>query len=330
MREHHKRYLLLVTSLVLSGLVVIGVYEIVENFRYYKWRNDFIGTAWLGSVTVPSDNPVLMWEYRPDAEHKRIRTNRYGFRDRLDVRLAQPENVMRVAFVGDSVTLGYGEEEPKIFVRRFEVSARHLDFPKTVEALNFGIDGYSTVQVAELLRTRALKFSPDWVIYPMCLNDFDFTTSAGDKVRYFQKPTSFFWVKFEHLVRKLRGIDFHDFKFRKNRERVYREILDMQRVTDGEFLLVVLPVFPIDVNSFTDYPHQKIHDDIQDFAVKNHILNLDILAEFRRRGGPPRAYANDVWHPNPDGHQVLGEAIAEWLYAHVAGEAPGAQLPPEG
>jgi len=60
--EPLKKLSLLIGSLVLSGAVLIGAYELISNVRYQKWKQGFTGTAWLGTVTVPSENAALMWE----------------------------------------------------------------------------------------------------------------------------------------------------------------------------------------------------------------------------------------------------------------------------
>ncbi len=307
-----KKLSLLLTSMAIAALLFIGGYEAIENVRYYRWHADFSGKAWLGTVTVPSDNPALMWEYRPHARYERIRTNNFGLRG-ADVELTKTPDTVRIAFVGDSVTLGYGVEEEHIFVSVFRDRIQRQSI-QPVEALNFGVDGYSTPQIAELMRTKVVSFQPDHTVYTICLNDFDFTTSAGEKVRYFRKPTSFFLVKMEHLYRKLRGLDFHTHKFRKNRKQVYREILDMKSSAEQagrSFEMALLPIFPQRVNSFAYYPHEEIHHDVEIFAKSEDIPFTDILKVFRTRGGPPRAYANDVWHPNVDGHRVIGEVFAQ-------------------
>ena len=302
---------LALVSIVVSAVVAVAIYEGVENVLYYQWRSSFEGTAWLGTVTVPSDNPVLMWEYRPDAQHKRIRTNNFGLRG-PDVSLQRDPSRLRVAFLGDSVTLGYGMEEKDIFIKVFE-RALSRRTGREIETLNFGVDGYSTLQIAELLRAKVVKFKPDHVVYTMCLNDFDFTTSAGEKVLFFQKPTSFTLIKLEHLWRKLQGLDFHTHKFRQNRDRVFDELLSMkeQAKRDGAtFELALLPIFPVDVNSFSYYPHGDIHKEVEVFAKAQGILFTDFLRVFRNAGGPPRAYATDVWHLNEDGHSTIGRRFA--------------------
>ena len=85
---------------------------------------------------------------------------------------------------------------------------------------------------------------------------------------------------------------------------------DVLAEREAGFLVAVLPIFPVEVNSFAGYPHEEIHRALDDFATANGIPLIDTLTAFRNAGGPPRAYANDVWHPNPDGHGVIGEAIS--------------------
>lgn len=315
MPESVKKGVLVVVSSLIGAVLFILGYEVVETIRYYQWREGFEGTAWLGAVTVPSGDPELMWEYRPHARHKRIRTNNHGFRG-PDVQLRKSQGEERVAFIGDSITLGYGEEEADIFARVFEREAAALDRRREVRALNFGIDGYSAPQIARLLESKVMGFGPDHVVYAMCLNDFDFTTSAGDKVLYFRKPTSFFLAKLEHLLRKARRLDFHTHKYRKNRREVFADVLGMaETARDGRasFHWALLPIYPPKVHSFAAYPNQDIHDGVREFAEANEIPLIDILDELRRRGGPPRAYSNDIWHPNVEGHRVIGETLLQIL-----------------
>ena len=49
-------------------MVFIGTFEIVKNIKYYRWKADFDNYGWFGKITIPSPNPVLMWEYRPHGE----------------------------------------------------------------------------------------------------------------------------------------------------------------------------------------------------------------------------------------------------------------------
>ncbi len=143
--------------------------------------------------------------------------------------LGKLENVYRLALVGDSVTLGYGVHYEQSFVNMFSTYVKNSHSPRNIQAMNFGVDGYNTIQIYELLATKVLPFEPDKVVYVMCLNDFDFEHSSGGKIRYFKKPDYFMLEKFELVYRHLL-IDFNSWHYGKNKESVFHKIMDMRRL----------------------------------------------------------------------------------------------------
>jgi len=73
--------LALASALLTLVLFVLG-YEAWQSAKYRSWRARYDNKGWLGTLTVPSSDPVLMWEYKPLGSHRGIETNRYGFRER--------------------------------------------------------------------------------------------------------------------------------------------------------------------------------------------------------------------------------------------------------
>lgn len=173
--DRSKRIAVALLSLIGSALVFGGGYELFESWRDDRWRADYQENGnWYGTMTVPSNNKTMMWEYRPNCHFEKLHTNRFGFRDEDFQTTAKPGGTYRLAFVGDSVTLGLRVEYEEIFVRRFDAWLRQEPLAMDVQALNFGVDGYNTLQVEAQLGERVLDFQPDKVVYVMCLNDFDF------------------------------------------------------------------------------------------------------------------------------------------------------------
>ena len=117
--------LALASALVTLVLFVLG-YETWQSARYRCWRARYDNKGWLGTLTRAVERSVLMWEYRPHGSHRGIETNRYGFRERDFDSPRKPEGVFRVAFVGDSVTLGLGVAAEQTFERLAEREARAL------------------------------------------------------------------------------------------------------------------------------------------------------------------------------------------------------------
>lgn len=309
---------LLLLSTTICVVLLAGTYEAVENIRYHRWKRNFDK---IGLLAVRSPNPVLMWEYRPYAEWQKLKINRYGFRDRDYESMAKPANTYRVAFIGDSITLGLFVAVEETFVRQFEAAANQGVLLHKVQALNFGIDGYNTPQVYEMLRTRVLDFAPDEIVYVLCLNDFDFEDSSGTKILYFQKPASFVLAALEEVYRhriyqQLLGGDFHLYHFKKNKQIVFQKILEMKAILEAEsirFQVVVLPVFHETATDFREYPLRGMHKEIGTFLHANGIQYFDLLEAFTEQPKPPKFYAHDIWHPNPEGHRLIAQNLRSVL-----------------
>lgn len=300
------KFALTVVSTVIVFILLVGVFETVQNSRYSKWRSNFDNLGWLGAITVPSENPVLMWEYRPYGEFEQIKTNRWGFRDFDYDSMEKPENTLRIAFAGDSITLGFSVGAQETFVRQFEVQANRVDSKPRIQALNFGVDGYHALQIFELVRTKVLAFSPDIVVYTMCLNDFDFKDSSGSKSRYFKKPKSWFLYRMDKLYRKLSRTEFHLYNFQKNKTLVLQTLLDVKDMLEKagvDFQIIVLPIFQ--GRSFDEYPIRQMHEELGGFFVENGIRYVDLLEPFSQQEQPPEYFSLDIWHPNAEGHRFI-------------------------
>jgi lysophospholipase L1-like esterase len=314
LNERTKRISVALLSLIGSVLVVGGGYEWFESRRYDSWKADYQENGnWYGTMTVPSDNETMMWEYRPNWRFEKLHTNGFGFRDEEYQTTAKPDGTYRLAFVGDSATLGLRVEYEEIFVRRFDAWLHQKPLAMDAQALNFGVDGYNTLQIEALIRERVLDFQPDKVVYVMCLNDFDFDDAAGDKIKYFRKPDGFLMPRLERLVkRKLLGQSYYRFHFDKHRDEVFAAIAAMKRQLDQrgvEFQVVLLPVFPKRRPSFDDYPYTAIHDEIVAFLDHEEIPAIDLLGAFQASHRPPWDYSFDQWHPNPLGHEFIADRL---------------------
>ena len=322
--ETKKRFILSIISTFLSLALFVVLGEAFLSFRYDQWRSDFGKSGdWYGGLTTVSENPILMWEYRPNAKSNvpgltEIRTNRYGFRDYDYETMGKPSGVFRIAFIGDSVTAGYNVDSQSTFIRKFENYAKNSHSNLKIQPMNFGIDGYNINQIFELLTSRVLLFEPDKIVYIMCLNDFDFEESSGEKIRYFNKPNSFIIEKLERLFRRLLKIDFHLWHYEKNKKQVFEKIVEIKRILlaqSFDFQIILLPVFNIEdsKNSFISYPLSEVHLKIGQFFKKNHIEFVDLLEAFRNQEKPPKYFAYDVWHPNKEGHDFIAKQLLEPL-----------------
>jgi lysophospholipase L1-like esterase len=300
-------------SALVSLVAFVSIYEIVKTVRYHRWRENFDNFGWFEKITIPSQNPTLMWEYRAYGEIGKIRTNRYGFRDLDFETITKPAGVNRIAFVGDSLTLGMGIAFEDTFVKQLErmLSRRHPERP--VQMLNFSVDGYNATQIEALITSRVLEYSSDTVVYVMCLNDFDFDTSSGVKTLYFKKPRSFFLVRLDRAYRKWTGIDFHRHHFRRNKDEVFASISSMRDSVlqaGARFVVVIAPIFPKTEQDWRQYHLRDLHLEIDRVLDAAGIPVVDLLASFEAQGQPVSAFSLDVWHPNVAGNRIIAEGLA--------------------
>jgi len=115
---------------------------------------------------VPSNNFRLIYELNP----LRPEINSFGMRqDELDPSTLRDHFV--IAVIGDShaYSLSSGSWENS-FPARLEHHLRALT-GKNVKVLNFGVPGYNMAQELEVLKAKALQFSPDLVMLQYCVND---------------------------------------------------------------------------------------------------------------------------------------------------------------
>ena len=155
-------------------------------------------------MIVPSDNPRLIYEYRPNHLVVRhgivVRTNSAGFRDR-EFATTKDAKTYRILCLGDSVTWGLGVEEDEAFPQQLERLAYGRTGP-SVEVSDMGIPGYNSIQEVELVRTRALSYQPDLLVIGYVLNDNKEDGSDGGLSRYFLRSPSEAYdsVSYTHLT----------------------------------------------------------------------------------------------------------------------------------
>jgi len=304
-----KRVALAFLAVTGSVLLFTAVYETVKHVQYYRWKARY-QHDWLGRVIVRSPNERLIWEYRPHARHGMIALNEHGFRDRKRAKNPPPGTV-RYAFIGDSIALGSGVEAENTLVSQFERIVNQALGTNRIQALNFGISGYNTLQIRELLASRVLDFAPDVVVYVMCLNDFDIDDASDQLIRYFRKPRSFLLQKLKRLRHRRRGKDWHLHYYNMHRELIFNAVGEMDELAEARDIRFVTAVVPVFYESFRNYPLRTLHRAVSRQLRKRGIVVIDLLPAFVAQAASPERLSLDPWHPNPRGHRVIAQALSE-------------------
>jgi hypothetical protein len=95
-----------------------------------------------------------------------VRVNGQGMRDDREIQIQKPDNVFRIAVLGDSYAEALQVDVAMTFWRVLENRLMQCGYGggKRIEVLNFGVSGYSTAQELITLKTRVVKFKPDLVL----------------------------------------------------------------------------------------------------------------------------------------------------------------------
>ncbi|MCB0319518.1 MAG: SGNH/GDSL hydrolase family protein [Bdellovibrionales bacterium] len=133
----------------------------------------------LRSIITPHPEPRIIYDLLPNQQVQfqgvPVRINNCGMRGQ-DVAVEKPAHVLRVLFLGDSFSFGWGVEEhlafPAVTEQVLNRFVRTQDPNIEVEVLNMGVPGYSTFQQVDLFLERGADFRPDIVVVFFISNDF--------------------------------------------------------------------------------------------------------------------------------------------------------------
>lgn len=260
-----------------------------------------------------SENPILLYEYQPGFAGRSI--NSAGFRDR-EREQAKPDGTTRVVVLGDSTTVGNGIGDPhKIYTRILEAmlneqAANGLTF----EVLNLGVDGYQTLQEAELLRTKGVRYEPDIVLVTLCVNDFYLHSDGevyeklisnarhGDRGEMLSAAGNFL-LAHSRLAFAL----YHGFKHRlHDQDQAYREnflkegstvetgfriLSEAQKRHGFQLRILILPAF---TEAFDDYDYGRFHERVFQAAKQFPDLTvIDLLPHFAKLRNDASHFAID-------------------------------------
>ena len=160
----------LAVNLLLGAAVSVGLVGLLEGGARWRERR---------RAPVAIADYIWNWEKRWSGDFYTIRSdavgwppweefNADGVRDRTHT-VEKPDDVWRVAFLGDSVTLGAGLEPPQAYPQVMQTKLEAEG--RGTEVFNVALWGWSTRQQRIAWERIARKYRLDQVVLAVCLND---------------------------------------------------------------------------------------------------------------------------------------------------------------
>ncbi|MDD5431707.1 MAG: SGNH/GDSL hydrolase family protein [Candidatus Omnitrophica bacterium] len=311
-------------NILISVISILLVFSLAEIIMRFAWEMG----GWVDRpIYRRSFDPYVRYELVPDTKSGHISINSEGFRG-PEYSVVKPKNTFRILMLGDSETFSYLLPYSDSLAAQLEKLLNQKTKSKRYEVLNFGVEGYNTLQELEMLKNKGLKFDPDLIILNYVLND--------------PEPGEFFFDK-SFLMRHSALVRWFSFRFKKNaikKERkklniqttadhynylhqpkyfihVKNAILEMAQIAQNRGIKLAVVIFPdsnVEIKGFKeDYPFFPLHALVKNIKTDN-IITIDLIEEFNRLNLTPELvsinFKENESHKNP---KALGVS-AEYIY----------------
>jgi len=258
--------------------------------------------------------------------------NSHGFRDREHA-LVKEAGVLRIAFQGDSYTLGAMVEEKDRFSDRCGalLSAR---FPgRRFEVLNFGQSGANVANDLACIKKNILPYDPDIIVLGFVLNDFDFPQMEIQLFNESQREIAAYkWFGGLELYSKLAlFIDNVLINLYSDVNHVHKNFLNniwnreknrfYDRLRHHFYNLVDIIAKRKGIVVFFPYFVSANEKDLTFYKKAKHIVStscrvhgcqfLEVLPLLRHKPFRHWWAAPDDHHPNAEAHDIVARAIAD-------------------
>ncbi len=285
-------------------------------------------------VSVGGGNAPGMEQFYKD----HYKGNGIGWRD-VDYSEEKPENTIRVAAIGDSFTFGAGirnveDTWPKLMEKKLKEQ-----FPgKNIQVMNVAKRGADSDDLATILETKVMPFSPDIAVYAINLNDIekdedrlkiaaDSQIFKGEKAREYVKK---YYVVYA-LEQVLRGINsdtnndayierlYASEDHRNNQRQAFEKMKTL--MGDRPVLMGVLPNAPIK----GEQTLQEEYDQTVQTITSLGIPYIDVLGDLPAENPPEFRASFFDYHPNEQMQayfaKKFGEAVQKVIQEKYAGGA---------
>ena len=324
-------------ALLVCEIVLQFIEQPPVTMRFQQDVNelDQLGMKRLAEIVETDDQ--LFWKLAPNTSLSRgegpffgVIANHQGLREDHEIPPQKPSDEMRVLFLGDSCTFGYGLLHTEGYV---DVAEQLLNkqLNKPVECVNAGVPGYTLFQGWQFWKTFGNQLDPDIVVVCFGGNDMSSWDGMTDLQHYDQlmrlQPPGI--LRNSSLCRRLWGVTQKTEPPRTRQRRVtpkdFQMLLgklhDSITAADSKMILLIWPFLPQVAESRelrTDYQQQMMA-----FSQQRDVILLDLVPEFQKLADDYSAEALflDQGHATVLGNWQTGELVAALLTQHLKNSA---------
>jgi len=307
--------------LAVTLLTFFGVGEL--GMRWYISRHiiyDIEMSRYAAELKMPSNNPRIGHVHIPGkrAHLMNVTTqiNSDGLRDK-DYSV-EKQGARRIAFLGDSLTFGWGVSEEHTFQHRME---EILSQKSPTEIINFGHGNYNTEQEVNLFLEKGLKYRPDKVVVFYFINDAE-PTPKKSQWAFLENSRliTFYWSRFHQVKNRF----FTKANYKTYYSDLYQDHQAGWRATRDAFLtlketclrekielqVVLLP----ELHELVRYPFSEEYGKVEGFLKANQIPVQNLLPVFSGETEPTRLWVSlDDAHPNSLAHEMIAKGALDFI-----------------
>lgn len=311
--------------LLLAGVIVVSAFVMEGMVRWF--------------IDDGISYEIEMWKYardvkvrdlQPDLGHRHgenrqarlmeadVKTNASGFRGPAIADQAQP-GVARIAFVGDSTTLGWGVAEQDTFAHQVTADLGRRGWK--VDGFNLGVGNLNTTQELALFRKIGAKMKPDIIVLTYFINDAEpIPTYNQDS---WLDRNSMAWIvlryRFDSLIRQFgsrpdwkqyyRGLYNDDSSAWIATQKAIGEFAEISRESGATLLVFHLP----ELRELKPYPFADVTAKVQKVVEQKGLRFIDLLPTVETLDPPSLWVTVPDPHPNAKANTAFAQEMTQVL-----------------
>ncbi len=325
-RDHF--YILVISSL-LGLLLLEGVCRLIGLGGYTrtaKWEEDRVVGKDFPYAYQPNGRLLYHYPDNPRGYFNKKNEvlgaiNSKGFRG-SDKDFEKKAGNIRLAFLGDSFTLGIGVKDEDTLP--YDVEKKLKQKYENVEVLNFGVSSTDTPYQIQLLERYVLKFKPDIVVVVLFLNDVKRKGTIGflsrpvvlKQIRKYSYFANALIGSIEKTILSKRMIRYYHEGFRDTNpgyQSVQSALIKGKSLSSQYRFHLIVAVYPVLFRLKEGYPFRSIHQKIEKFCRTQDILSIDLLSAFSGKNDREMWVHPTDQHPNEVAHELAAGQVAAYI-----------------